>query len=108
MEESLLLPPGKFQQSWASVSGGERQRLIIGCALIVVKLQHGLQLDGHVPVVLVLDEPTSNCDERAVLAVEKAVISSGVSVIFTTHSEDQAVRLAQKRLVLRSSSVISY
>ena len=51
-------------------------------------------------VVLLLDEPTAACDPATAKLVERAIVKSGVTVIWVTHDHAQTLRMAHKRLVL--------
>lgn len=83
------------------LSGGEQQLLSIARALATE------------PEILILDEPTSNLDPAATVAIETLigeVRSTGVGVVLITHDLGQARRLAdevaflhQGRLVERTS-----
>ncbi|MFH1572163.1 MAG: ABC transporter ATP-binding protein [Gemmatimonadota bacterium] len=69
------------------LSGGEAQRVALARALV---------LDAE---VYLLDEPTANVDRRQVHLVEQLVRELGATrratVVFTTHSQEQAWRLAR-------------
>jgi tungstate transport system ATP-binding protein len=86
------------------LSGGEVQ---------LVSLARTLVLQTS---VLLLDEPTGNIDKARVGIVEKRLAdiseSNGVTVIFTTHSDSQAKRMAHRSIhisagCLRSDEPIS-
>ncbi len=90
--DALGLPHVLLEQSVATVSTGERQRL----ALIRLLL-----LD---PRVLLLDEPTSSLDEAAATRVEAMLgerLAGGASILLVTHDGRLAGRLAQRRLHIR-------
>mmetsp|Transcript_8239 Transcript_8239/g.11879 ORF Transcript_8239/g.11879 Transcript_8239/m.11879 type:complete len:264 (+) Transcript_8239:82-873(+) len=55
------LPSDAFDKSWSTLSGGEAQRASLAIAM-------SLQ-----PQVLLLDEPTSACDEETTLKIEKSI-----------------------------------
>lgn len=57
-------------------------------------------VDNFPDAVLLLDEPTAACDPQTCLAVERALIVSGVAMIIITHDERQAERMAHRRLIL--------
>jgi energy-coupling factor transport system ATP-binding protein len=79
------------------LSGGERQRL----ALEVV-------LDGAVPSLVCLDEPTRGMDRPRKDALARRLhelASSGAAVVVATHDTEFAARLAQ-RVVLMGQGVI--
>jgi phosphate-transporting ATPase len=71
------------------LSTGERQRLALVRALI------------QMPEVLLLDEPTSGLDGETEKAVEEILaerLADGAAILFSTHDEDQAGRLARRCL----------
>jgi len=90
-----------WDRSWASLSGGEAQRMALVIALAIKGTE-----------VLLLDEPTSALDSGSVDVVEKVLKnlpqshSSGIkAVICITHSEEQAARLATRRLKIGNGHV---
>ncbi len=82
---SLNLAPGMLDRPIVELSTGERQRIALARVLI------------QSPRVLLLDEPTSVLDQettRAVEAVLRERLESGASMMFSTHDEALAKRLA--------------
>ena len=78
------------------LSGGERQKLAIGRALI------------RSPQVLFLDEPCANLDGRSTREIEELLknsIQAGTHIIMTTHNLGQARRLAGRVLFLLNGSL---
>ena len=83
--EGLGFPVESGDWPVSRLSTGERQRLALARALL------------QSPPVLLLDEPTSGLDEQATRTVEarlKDFMAAGGGLIFTTHDEAQARRLA--------------
>ena len=79
------------------LSGGEQQLLSIARALATG------------PDILILDEPTSNLDPSATLAIEAligAVRSEGTRVVLITHDLGQARRLADEVAFLHRGRII--
>ena len=77
------------------LSTGEKQRLALIRALIVK------------PRVLLLDEPTSGLDPQAIYAVESLIqetMKQGVSVLWVSHNQAQAKRLARRCLHFEQGS----
>ena len=78
------------------MSTGERLQLALVRALMVR------------PKVLLLDEPTAALDAVSEAAVESLIssrIQAGVAVLWVTHDEAQAKRIARRRLVVEAGRV---
>jgi putative ABC transport system ATP-binding protein len=62
------------------------------------------------PEVLLLDEPTSALDEDSKGDVEKIILQirheQGIPCVLVTHDAAQAVRLAQRALVLDTGRIV--
>jgi len=79
------------------LSGGEQQLLSIARALATE------------PEILILDEPTSNLDPAATMAIETLigeVRSTGVGVVLITHDLGQARRLAEEVAFLHRGRLV--
>ncbi len=77
----LLHLQGREKELASALSGGWRQRLALGCALV------------HRPQLLFLDEPTSGVDpaaRRAFWDLIYDLASRGVTIFVTTHYMDEA------------------
>ena len=77
-------------------STGERLRLALVRALLIG------------PQVLLLDEPTAALDPVAVALVEALIreqMARGLSVLWVTHDESQADRMATRLLIVKQGSV---
>ncbi|MBD3784125.1 MAG: ABC transporter ATP-binding protein [Micrococcales bacterium] len=80
------------------MSGGQRQRVALAAALV-----------GR-PEVLFLDEPTAGLDPHARLEVwdlVRAEAGRGVCVVVTTHSFEEAERLADDVVVMSAGRVVA-
>ena len=80
------------------LSGGERQRLAFALAII-----------GR-PELVFLDEPTAGLDPQGRLAVWDLICElrdAGVTVILTTHSMDEAERLADRLAIVDHGRVVA-
>ncbi|MEU4805081.1 ABC transporter ATP-binding protein [Actinosynnema sp. NPDC023587] len=89
---------GLLDRRAAQLSGGQRRRLHVACALV-----------GR-PRVLLLDEPTANCDvesRAAILSAVGALAELGICVIYTTHVLSELDELAPRLVVLRSGRIVA-
>jgi ABC-2 type transport system ATP-binding protein len=99
--EELLARVGLTEKSGARfrhLSGGEKQRLSLALALV-----------GR-PRVLFLDEPTSGMDPRARLLtweIVREARSAGTTVVLTTHSMEEAERLADRVAILNHGALVA-
>ncbi|MGH7667231.1 MAG: ABC transporter ATP-binding protein [Candidatus Dormibacteria bacterium] len=100
--EALLEEVGLTQRAGArfrQLSGGERQRLSLALALV-----------GR-PRVLFLDEPTAGMDPRARLLTWEIVEQArrgGATVVLTTHSMEEAERLADRVAILNHGQLVAF
>ena len=87
----------KLKQNALTLSSGETQRLGIARALAIG------------PEILFLDEPTASVDEQNTGIIESIIArlkqEGRTMVIMTTHDRDQAVRLADKLLIMKDGEV---
>jgi ABC-2 type transport system ATP-binding protein len=80
------------------LSGGQKQRLALACALV-----------GD-PELLFLDEPTTGLDPQARLSVWELVETfraAGGTVLLTTHSMEEAARLADRVAIMDHGKLIA-
>jgi putative ABC transport system ATP-binding protein len=89
---------GYASRDVANLSGGEAQRVSFARTL------------ANSPEVLLLDEPTSALDEDSKGDVEKIILQirheQGIPCVLVTHDAAQAVRLAQRALVLDTGRIV--
>jgi ABC-type iron transport system FetAB ATPase subunit len=98
--EALLpvvgLDPVLLDSDITRLSTGERQRMA---------LMRSLACE---PRVLLLDEPTAALDQASTLMVESllaARVAAGLSVIWVTHSREQALRVGHRVLEVRAKRI---
>ena len=93
----LVRLPGREQARPATLSGGQRQRVALARALVIE------------PEVLLLDEPLSALDAnlRDEMRIELRSIQErlGVTTIFVTHDQGEALAMSDRIAVLRAGSV---
>lgn len=80
----------------AVLSGGWKQRLALGCAIL------------HEPGIVFLDEPTAGVDpisRRNFWALIKDMASKGVTVFVTTHNMDEAENCHKVALIYRGTII---
>lgn len=95
LTERLGLGP-VVRTRWRRLSGGEQQRLALAVALV-----------GR-PELVFLDEPTAGMDTEArhtTWQLIEELRADGVSVLLTTHLLDEAERLADDVVIMRSGVV---
>ena len=81
----------------AALSGGQRQRVAIGRALV------------REPAAFLMDEPLSNLDAKLRVSMRAALLRLherlGVTTVFVTHDQVEAMTLGQRVVVLRDGQV---
>ncbi len=91
--------PGYAERQVQRLSGGEAQRVALARTL------------ANAPEVLLLDEPTSALDEDAQRGVEELIcdiiVEQRLTCLIVTHDREQAVRVAQRVLVLRDGRLVA-
>ncbi len=85
--ERVSLDPGLLGQEARTLSGGELQRMCLARTLVTQ------------PETLLLDEPTSALDaqpKQVFEATARHLAAQGITIIWVTHDEAQAVRVADR------------
>ena len=80
------------------ISGGERQLVLIARAL------------AQQPRAVLLDEPTASLDfgnQGLVMRTIQTLASEGLAVLFTTHDPNQALRCADRALLMQEGRVLA-
>ena len=89
---------GYATRNVANLSGGEAQRVSVARTL------------ANAPLVLLLDEPTSALDDASKLGVEalleEIVRDHKLTCVLVTHDVAQAVRLADRALVMEAGRIV--
>ena len=95
----LVRLTGLSDRSATQVSGGQQQRIALARALVFD------------PEVLLLDEPLSNLDTslRDIVRVEVREIqkSLGITTIYVTHDQVEALSISDKVVVLRTGKIMA-
>src|SRR5712672_3686926 len=80
------------------LSGGQQQRVALARALV------------YAPAVLLLDEPFSNLDaklrERARTWLKHLQAELGLTTLFVTHDQDEALSLSDRIVVMNEGSIL--
>jgi len=96
----LMDLPGYEDRSVQTLSGGERQRVAIARALAVD------------PLLLLLDEPFSSIDEVLRRELRREVVrlqqELGITVLFVTHSRQEALSISGRVAVLNAGRLVQY
>ena len=96
--ESVGLDPGD-RRPITKFSGGERQLLMIARAL------------AQQPRIILLDEPTSHLDlrnKRMLVDIMRDQAAEGVTLLFTTHELEVASACANRVVLMRDGSILSF
>jgi multiple sugar transport system ATP-binding protein len=91
---------GLLQRRPAELSGGQRQRVALGRAIV------------RSPVVFLMDEPLSNLDAalrvRTRTEIKNLQRELGVTTIFVTHDQEEAMVLSDKIAIMRDGVLQQY
>lgn len=86
------------QRPYTLISGGERQLVLIARAL------------AQEPSYVILDEPTASLDfgnQGRVMSEIRRLAAEGLGVLFTTHDPNQALRHADRVMMIRDGQALA-
>ena len=83
------------RRSFSSLSGGEKQRVLVARAL------------AQQPSLLILDEPTNHLDIRHQLEILELVKGLGMTVVTSLHHLDLAARYADRVIMLAGGRLVA-
>lgn len=86
------------ERPYTEISGGERQLALVARAL------------AQEPRYIILDEPTASLDfgnQGKVMAQIRRLAAEGLGVLFTTHDPNQALRYADRVMLLRDGRALA-
>ena len=86
ISKDWFLSPSIYNKPWNTLSGGEAQRATLAIALSLN------------PDVLLLDEPTSACDEAATKAIEKTLSDKKIPILIVSHDVGQIDRFCTSQI----------
>lgn len=99
--ELVALPPGEYRHRYpAQMSGGQRQRVGVARAL------------AGDPGLILMDEPFGAVDAITRTGLQNALLELQrqlkKTILFVTHDVEEALRLADKIVVMRAGQVVQY
>lgn len=98
--DKVKLPENILEKKNTALSGGEQQRIALIRSLLIK------------PEIILLDEVTAALDEENTLLLEKLIVAEQhlyhLTLLFITHNQEQAKRLAHKILYLEAGTIRSY
>lgn len=86
----------KLHQSFNSLSGGEKQRVMIARAIL------------QAPQLLLMDEPTNHLDIRHQIEVLELASSMGITVLVSIHDLNLAATFCDRLILLDEGKVIAH
>jgi iron complex transport system ATP-binding protein len=87
---------GMEKRSFGTLSGGEKQRVLVARAL------------AQEPQLLILDEPSNHLDIRNQLEILDLLAGLGITIITTLHDINLAAGFASKAAILHNGQMIAY
>lgn len=55
------------------------------------------------PKLLLLDEPTSSCDQKSTMMIEKLITESQIAAIWVSHDQEQSNRVPGRKFYLTNA-----
>lgn len=95
--DQLSIPRSHWKQYARTLSGGEKQRILLSFAFL------------RTPEILILDEPTTGLDafsEKIVLETVQNLAKTGMSVVFITHELRIVESLASQVTIMKEGEVV--
>ncbi len=95
---NLIGLSGKERAQVRNLSGGQRQKLALGVALV------------NRPELLILDEPTTGLDpvaRREIWEILRTLKKSGTTLILTTHYMEEAEQLCERIVILDRGKILA-
>ena len=86
---------GQGEQSFATLSGGEKQRVLLARALV------------QAPELLILDEPTNHLDPRYQLELLQHLRSLGLSILASIHDLNLAAAFCDRLYVIDGGRIVA-
>jgi iron complex transport system ATP-binding protein len=94
-------------RSFMTLSGGEKQRVVIASALAQLATVDNTETSSH---VLLLDEPTASLDlayQLEIASLIRQLNASGITILISSHDLNLAASVCQDLVLLRDGRVLA-
>ncbi len=94
-------------RSFATLSGGEKQRVVIASALAQLFTADDTEAGSH---ILLLDEPTASLDlsyQLEIASLIRELNANGIAILVSTHDLNLAASVCQDLVLLRDGRVLA-